>query len=207
MESIVKLFAGTFAFGGAAVASCLAVVAAHVRKLPSIPEGSLLSSRLQECEHVDAFVTSVPLHQLKFPVDDMQHPRNSIIHFSRAFFCSPAFRVERKILSLALDEHNQDMSDEMIQKMDFEVGQKVALFTVTSQSQYEVLFDWGHGITWLGVGAAENSLSGDRLPTVNLYLGSSITKWPPFSKALLPSHYLYSMVLLGSARYQMMKSH
>jgi len=196
---LVKLISGSIAFGGAAMGAVIAAVSVSAQKT-TVPRGSLLETKAEKCEFLDSFEVSMPLDRLPTKYKDkLECSNESIELFAKAFFCSPLFQFERKILGLAVPESKND-SDAEIAKLKFVKGDKITMFTVDSRSPYEILLDWGHGYTWLGITPTEFNNS---KTTVKLHLGSAITSVPTFVNLLLPSHYLYSKLLLVSARYKL----
>ena len=140
-----------------------------------VPASSLIARYLADpASHVDAYVASGDA---------------TLEAFVRAFFSTPIFRLERRLLRLA----GKMSSDAQVNDLASGAGSAMAAWVVEDRSATELLMKVpGSPIrTWLAVGQGE------------LWFGSAIVaeggKVPFLAKALMPFHHVYSRTLLRAA--------
>jgi len=142
-----------------------------------VPAGALISRYVGK-GHVDAYAVSV---------------RQSIAldTFIAAFFETPIFRLERRILALA----GKASSAEQIRDLAEGTGERMAAWRVVDRVEGELLMEVDKTPirTWLAVDGT------------TLWFGSTVEtdssgRLPLVMRALMPMHALYSRLLLVSAR-------
>jgi hypothetical protein len=142
-----------------------------------------------------------PLH---IDVCQVHVPSNvSARQFARAFFTSPVFRVERRILQAF--GAGSSVSDEEIKRMDFVVGDRVAIFEVVDcqlSHTEEILLCWNPsslGHSWM-----EAKPSTDTEGGTTLSFGSVLdVKQRSLDKMFIPFHLMYAKIVLASAHQQL----
>lgn len=140
-----------------------------------VPASSLIARYVADpASHVDAYVASGDA---------------TLEQFVRAFFSTPIFRLERRLLRLA----GKRSSDQQVDDLASGAGSVMAAWVIEDRSETELLLTVaGSPIrTWLAVGPGE------------LWFGSAIVadggKIPFLAKALMPFHHVYSRSLLRAA--------
>ena len=129
----------------------------------------------------------------------------SLADFIAAFYTTWLFRLERRILSIALDRPSTDAEAGELARGKREA---FAARTVEAREADQILLCDLHGRTrsWLQVRPAEDSVT----PATTLLFGSAVLPRPAGDadkpslgfvyEALLPFHRVYSRALLGAAR-------
>ncbi|MEL6550324.1 MAG: hypothetical protein AAFQ54_08780 [Pseudomonadota bacterium] len=140
-----------------------------------VPRESLLARYIEDpASHVDAYVTA---------------GEASLADFISAFFSSPLFRLERRILALG----GAASSDPQIALLAAGEGAHMAAWEVVERNAHELLLTVPNTPirTWLAVAPGE------------LWFGSAIVasdgQIPIAARALMPFHALYSRSLLALA--------
>jgi hypothetical protein len=162
--------------------------------VPSPVDAPTLKSLLEHDPplHVDVCQVDVP-------------SRVSAREFARAFFTSPVFRLERKLLDIV--GIGRSVSDDEINDMEFKMGDRVNGFAVVDAVERpdisdEVLFCWNpeaQGHSWLQAKPWTDAGDGTTLKfgsVVNLEGGSHVIK------LMLPFHLMYAKIVLAATEQQ-----
>ncbi len=152
---------------------------------PSVlPQGALLSKYVGTGAHTDCYSVNVAQ-----PV--------SLAEFVEAFYSTPLFKLERRLLSLAAGFPS---TDEEARELARGERQRFAAWSVEAREPHQILLAAGRTRSWLMVGAPA-AASG---PSDVLFFGSAVLPrrqgglgWQ--FTALLGFHRLYSRLLLGAA--------
>ena len=151
-----------------------------------VPSGTMLDRCRTEKAYVDCYRVETELPA-------------SLSQFIEAFYSSPIFKVERRILSLAISKAASDQDA-------WSLGQghspRFSIWKVEDRSETEILLSTGRTRSWLMVGPPIRP----NQEAVTLLFGSAVYPNPgpgarmglPFN-ALLGFHKLYSRALLASA--------
>jgi hypothetical protein len=195
-----KLFAGVGMAGITSAASYFH----YVKHVTAVPVPSTIDAPalkpLVEHEH--------PLHidvcqiQLPFTV--------STRDFARAFFTSPVFQVERRILKLA--GAGMAVTDKEIVEMNFVPGDRVATFGVIeydqrSETTDEILFRWDKevmGHSWLQAKPSTDGTSGTTLRFGSIL---NLEKAGYLARLFLPIHLMYAQIVLSATRRELISCH
>lgn len=142
-----------------------------------------------------------PLH---VDVCQVHVPSNvSARQFARAFFTSPVLRVERRILQAV---GAGSVSDEEIKRMDFAVGDRVAMFEVVDcqqQTTDEIMLCWDPrvvGHSWMEAKPSTDAKGGTTLSFGSIL---DVKQGSPLVNIIMPFHLLYAKIVLASAQRQL----
>ncbi|KAG9413773.1 hypothetical protein AC1031_012994 [Aphanomyces cochlioides] len=171
-----------------AAALVFTICTRHVRttRLSSLRPANLIARFLDvPNQYVDVYETT------------LSRP-TTVQELARAFFESPVFQVERRVLKLA---GAGEVTDEAIQALNFEPGDAVATFQVVENAPGEILLCWSdketvNGHSWLAL--TENGTT--------VLFGSTIRNDSLFVRLITPLHCMYAKIVLASARYELEKS-
>ncbi|KAG2387863.1 hypothetical protein C9374_001457 [Naegleria lovaniensis] len=130
------------------------------------------------------------------------HP--NIEEYARAFFTSTAFTPERYLLKLATsfssENNQQNLNIEEINRLKFQIGDRVGVFRVVDRTEHEILLETDmKTLTWLG-------LSSHKPNVKTLHFGSAVLEQGLIVSALMPFHHMYSRYLLGFAKQNLLDS-